>query len=587
MSSSPFRGGMPKNYDSGGSSSETEHVICLTMMEKKLRSTASKTKNKIFGTCSHCGQLITGEKQRVEIAIPTTVNSSKFSLSYDCHGVAKLHNSCWKVVYTSLNRRGRRMNIRTSGTSSSSDATAPEEPKFDSLEKNILKAVAESAEFYDPMVTVSWEAIRIARLIKSSRHCIVFTGAGISTAAGIGDYRGKSGKWTSLDLNDFVSDLSLKKEESSEEVEDIGVDYENLRPTYTHEALKILLDMGFIKYIISQNGDGLHKLSGVPNDCISELHGNVYEEYCEECGTRYSREMYTPDDIAGEYYDDLLTYGKTDVKLPKHAIRCKTCSLTHRTGRKCDQCGGYLLDTIINFGDDLEEDILERAEKHAAKTDLVISLGSTMSVTPANGLVTRNKTAGLVVCNRQKTDFDSVCDKTNSKGIRTGSRVFSDCDLLMKCIMSLLSTFLPSLLLNTNDLIQWEGERDLRMKKYDSQRQKTSTCNTEPSTCNTEPSTCRTGQSSSTSQPSRQSPKQSCSKRGKTTNSSTRVKSKTRSDRRKGNKKAERRKGNKISESGCSCSVTTGSTTRSSERKSKTKRASSADDKDLGGRRAS
>ena len=54
----------------------------------------------IFGTCSHCGQLITGEKQRVEIAIPTTVNSSKFSLSYDSHGVAKLHNSCWKVVYS-------------------------------------------------------------------------------------------------------------------------------------------------------------------------------------------------------------------------------------------------------------------------------------------------------------------------------------------------------------------------------------------------------------------------------------------------------------------------------------------------------
>ena len=54
----------------------------------------------IFGTCSHCGQLITGEKQRVEIAIPTTVNSSKFSLSYDSHGVAKLHNSCWKVVHS-------------------------------------------------------------------------------------------------------------------------------------------------------------------------------------------------------------------------------------------------------------------------------------------------------------------------------------------------------------------------------------------------------------------------------------------------------------------------------------------------------
>ena len=47
MASSPFRGGMPKNYDSGGSSSETENGICLTLMEKKLRSTASKTKTKV------------------------------------------------------------------------------------------------------------------------------------------------------------------------------------------------------------------------------------------------------------------------------------------------------------------------------------------------------------------------------------------------------------------------------------------------------------------------------------------------------------------------------------------------------------
>ena len=73
-----------------------------------------------------------------------------------------------------------------------------------------------------------------------------------------------------------------------------------------------------------------------------------------------------------KYFHFLLTF------IPPR--RCKTCGLTHRTGRKCEKCGGYLLDTIINFGDDLEEDILERAENHAAKTDLVISLGSTMSV---------------------------------------------------------------------------------------------------------------------------------------------------------------------------------------------------------------
>ena len=56
-------------------------------------------------------------------------------------------------------------------------------------------------------------------------------------------------------------------------------------------------------------------------------------------------------------------------------------------------------------------------------------------MTPANSLVTRNKAAGLVICNRQKTDFDSVCERKNGEGGRTGSRVYIDCDLLMKCVM--------------------------------------------------------------------------------------------------------------------------------------------------------
>jgi NAD-dependent SIR2 family protein deacetylase len=60
--------------------------------------------------------------------------------------------------------------------------------------------------------------------------------------------------------------------------------------------------------------------------------------------------------------------------------RCKSCGLSHRTGRKCEKCKGYLRDTIINFGDDLELDVLVRAEEHAQKTDLFISLGTTMAV---------------------------------------------------------------------------------------------------------------------------------------------------------------------------------------------------------------
>ena len=119
--------------------------------------------------------------------------------------------------------------------------------------------------------------------------------------------------------------------------DDVGVPYEDLRPTYTHEVLCQLVQLGFIKHIISQNGDGLHSLSGIPDENLSELHGNVFVEKCEKCGMRYQRPFYVLDDDASLYYEELGDFGATTVKKPRHAKKCKLCGLCHRTGRKCTQ----------------------------------------------------------------------------------------------------------------------------------------------------------------------------------------------------------------------------------------------------------
>ena len=116
---------------------------------------------------------------------------------------------------------------------------------------------------------------------------------------------------------------------------DGGVPYEKLRPTYTHEALCKLVEMGLVKHIISQNGDGLHGLSGIPAENLSELHGNVFIEKCEKCATRYDRPFYVLDDYGSLYYEELDNFGSTTLKKPRHAKRCELCGLCHRTGRKC------------------------------------------------------------------------------------------------------------------------------------------------------------------------------------------------------------------------------------------------------------
>ena len=102
---------------------------------------------------------------------------------------------------------------------------------------------------------------------------------------------------------------------------DSGFSYERLRPTYTHEALAKLLELGYLKHILSQNTDGLHRLSGVPRDKISELHGNSFHERCEKCAARYER-PYAVKRVHGSSVPPKI---------------CQHCHVNHRTGRRCER----------------------------------------------------------------------------------------------------------------------------------------------------------------------------------------------------------------------------------------------------------
>ena len=118
---------------------------------------------------------------------------------------------------------------------------------------------------------------------------------------------------------------------------DEAVDYEHLRPTYTHEALSLLLKRGLVRYVVSQNCDGLHLLSGLSPGSISELHGNVFMEKCPKCKKRYSRNFYVLHDEASQYYEELADFGRTEMIKPSFAMKCKKCGLCHRTGRRCEE----------------------------------------------------------------------------------------------------------------------------------------------------------------------------------------------------------------------------------------------------------
>lgn len=344
-------------------------------------------------------------------------------------GVAQLHQDCWELL---MSQNGR---------------------KRTTFAKQLNQA-ADTAEFFDSQVNMSEKAIRVAQILRQAKHAIAFTGAGISTAAGIGDFRGIFGQWTQDDL--VLQPGGIPNDNEKDNRDDVL--YEDLRPTLAHEALHWLMEHGMLNHVTTQNCDGLHRLSGIPADQLSELHGNVFIEYCRQCNTEYERNKCVGDDEASLYYEEIQEHGYSSIKKPK-ASQCPQCRLTHETKRKCTTCKKPLYDTIINFGDDLRHSQYDLAAQQSQAADVILVLGSTLRVTPAANLCEpsrrsrRDPSPRLVICNRQET---AQATKPNTL------RVHGDCDQLMMGVLKEL--------MDDVGYQEWLAKRSQRLEAYDKVR---------------------------------------------------------------------------------------------------------------------
>ncbi|CAG9936453.1 unnamed protein product [Clonostachys rosea f. rosea IK726] len=272
-------------------------------------------------------------------------------------------------------------------------------------------------EYYESVHSVDEKALLLANLIKQSEHFIVFTGAGISTSAGIPDFRGPDGTWT---LQAQGRDRTGPTTDTLQAI-----------PTLTHMALVELQNRGLLQHVISQNCDGLHRRSGILPENISELHGNSNREYCKDCGKDYIRDFHAT-----------ATY--------------ETSIHDHRTGRNCSRCGGDLHDSIINFGEALPDDVLDLAFEHGQKTDLCIVLGSSLKVSPANEIPEQigcrqyslRWPATLAICNLQPTPYDDL----------STIRIFAKTDDLMVKVMEYLEIPIPPFILRRHVTVKIETE---------------------------------------------------------------------------------------------------------------------------------
>lgn len=280
------------------------------------------------------------------------------------------------------------------------------------------------------------KVILLAKWLRSSYKgsCVLHVGAGLSTAAGIRDFRGKKGVWTELrnkskkDYGSSSSPPSRTKEEAPQKNDqdkadtvgqikddqevDIVKPFDDTVPTYSHMALKQLCAEGFVKHIISQNVDGLFLKSNLSRSFISELHGNFYLDECTKCRSRFIR-----------------SNASQTMRLEKSSIRCL---------RGIEACKGYLRDTILDWESPIPYNELRVATRESKSCRLHICIGSSLQLRPSKDLVCgskqKHKDDKLVIINLQPTKFDSKADLI----------INYYADFVMKELMSCLNIDVPN-----------------------------------------------------------------------------------------------------------------------------------------------
>ena len=220
----------------------------------------------------------------------------------------------------------------------------------------------------------------LQQIIDNSNHIVFFTGAGVSTASGIPDFRSTDGLYNQkyqFPPEEILSHHFFKQhtEEFFRFYRDKML-YPDVKPSFVHQYIATLEKRNKKVTIITQNIDGLHQLAGSTN--VLELHGSILRNTCMQCHTKYS-------------LDEIL----------------KMDTVPH-----CPKCNGIIKPDVVLYEEGLDENILNQS-LHALQTaDTCIVLGTSLVVYPAAGLLRYFGGDKLVLINRDQTSYDSTADLT-------------------------------------------------------------------------------------------------------------------------------------------------------------------------------
>lgn len=216
----------------------------------------------------------------------------------------------------------------------------------------------------------------------SAKYPIALTGAGMSVESGIPPFRGPGGLWTKYGeppMNGFEIFMRNPhrawEERLAKQHDELYAPLAAAQPNPGHHALVALEEAGILKFVITQNIDGLHLRAGQRR--LAEIHGNWRKIRCLQCRARYPWEEV-----------DLTT-------LPP----------------RCGYCGGLMKSDTVAFGEPIPKDVLNRCTEESAQADLVMLIGTSATVYPAAGfaLAVRERGGQLIEINLYESEFTSLC----------------------------------------------------------------------------------------------------------------------------------------------------------------------------------
>ena len=237
----------------------------------------------------------------------------------------------------------------------------------------------------------------LLQYISEAKNIVIFTGAGISTESGIPDFRGPQGVWktnTPIYFQDFIGSEEVRKDSWKRKFSGQDI-IKKAKPNIGHLAVAEIINKHESAYLITQNVDNLHQDAGVPDDKITEIHGNAHYASCLDCGIRYELNS------------------------------IKKAFLENETVPYCDSCGGIIKTATISFGQPMPEEGMQIAQRKTLGCDLFITIGTSLVVYPAAGFPKLAKEIGakLIIINNEPTDFEPIADLVIHEQI---GKVFSE-----------------------------------------------------------------------------------------------------------------------------------------------------------------